>query len=275
MMPEGGDRDAREHQARLDGRVRAPAREDLLQRVVRVGEHRVQEVLEPVGRPMSCRGARECRARPARIEPTARTCRGTIMVAGDSCTWCSTSWPAAEAPAEGHEVEAEHVEGGHGRGHEARWPRPAAVAADLEGRPEDLVLGEEAGEGRDAGDGEAAHEHRPVGAWASCALSPPILRMSCSPDMPWMTRARAEEEQRLEEGVGHQVEDAGGEGAHPAAQEHVAELADRRVGQHALDVVLHEADGGGEERGERADDRDHGERRRARARRGRDERATM
>src|SRR5207244_240682 len=58
-------------------------------------------------------------------------------------------------------VQAEHVEGGHGRHREAHEPDPAAVAADLEGGPQDLVLGEEAREQRHARDGQAAHEHRP------------------------------------------------------------------------------------------------------------------
>jgi hypothetical protein len=35
---------------------------------------------------------------------------------------------------------------------------------------------------------------------------PPILRMSCSSDIAWIT-ARAEEQQRLEEGMREQVED--------------------------------------------------------------------
>ena len=88
-------------------------------------------------------------------------------------------------------------------------------------------------------------------------------------------RARAEEEQRLEERVRHQVEHAGAVRADAAGQQHVAELRDGRVGEHALDVVLHHADGRGEERRQRADDRDHSQARSARDRRSRSSREIM
>ena len=69
--------------------------------------------------------------------------------------------------------------------------------------------------------------------------------------------AGAEEEQRLEEGMRHQVVDAGGERAAADADEHVAELRNRGVGEDLLDIVLRQADGGGEEGGRDADDGDH------------------
>ena len=60
-------------------------------------------------------------------------------------------------------------------------------------------------------------------------------------------RAGAEEQQRLEEGMGEQVEDADRVAADAERHEHVAELRAGRIGDDPLDVVLHEADRGGEE----------------------------
>ncbi len=50
------------------------------------------------------------------------------------------------------------------------------------------------------------------------------------------------------------MEDARGEGPHPESQEHVAKLADGRVRDHALDIVLDQADGGREDCGHASDD---------------------
>ena len=86
---------------------------------------------------------------------------------------------------------------------------------------------------------------------------PPILRMSCSPAMAWITEPGAEEEQRLEEGVGEQVEHPGDVAGGAHRHEHVAQLADRRVGEHPLDVALSDGDGGGEQGSGGADDGDH------------------
>ena len=68
--------------------------------------------------------------------------------------------------------------------------------------------------------------------------------------------AGAEEEQRFEEGVGHQMKYSGAESRHAAGHDHVSDLADGGVGQHALDVGLRDGDGGGIEGRYRADHRD-------------------
>ena len=68
--------------------------------------------------------------------------------------------------------------------------------------------------------------------------------------------AGAEEQERLEESVGQQVEGGRHVGADAQRGEHVAELRDGRVGQHLLDVVLRQRDRGGEQRREGADEGD-------------------
>ena len=68
--------------------------------------------------------------------------------------------------------------------------------------------------------------------------------------------ARAEEQQRLEERVGHQVVDARRKRAAAHAHEHVAELRNGGIGEDLLDIVLRQADGGGEEGRGDADHRD-------------------
>jgi hypothetical protein len=67
--------------------------------------------------------------------------------------------------------------------------------------------------------------------------------------------ARRKEQQAFEERVRHQVEHAGSVGADAEAQEHVAQLRDGGVGENFFDVRLHQADGRGVERGERANQR--------------------
>ena len=73
-------------------------------------------------------------------------------------------------------------------------------------------------------------------------------------------RAGAEEQQRLEEGVGEEVEHRRAIGADAGGEEHVAELRAGRISDHPLDVVLHRADRRGEQGGRGADEGDDGER---------------
>ena len=74
-------------------------------------------------------------------------------------------------------------------------------------------------------------------------------------------RAGAEEQQRLEERMRHQVEDRRRVRRHAERHRHVAELRQRRIRDDALDVVLHDAEERHEERRDRADDRDERQRR--------------
>ena len=69
-------------------------------------------------------------------------------------------------------------------------------------------------------------------------------------------RAGRQKQQGFEERMGHQMENRGRVGADAGAEEHIAELADRRIGEHPLDVVLHEADRRGKERRGAADHAD-------------------
>ena len=71
-------------------------------------------------------------------------------------------------------------------------------------------------------------------------------------------RAGREEQRRLEEAMAEQMDDA--DGVHALAQthgeEHVADLADRRIGEHPFQVVLAEGADAPVKQGDRADD-DH------------------
>jgi len=60
-------------------------------------------------------------------------------------------------------------------------------------------------------------------------------------------RSGTEEEVRLEERVGKEVEDGSDPCAHAEGHDHVAELADRRVREHLLDVVLDERERGADD----------------------------
>ncbi len=82
--------------------------------------------------------------------------------------------------------------------------------------------------GGDAGDGEDAHRHGPEGAGDALAEAAHLAHVLLAGEGV-DDGAGGEEEERLEEGVGEEVEDTGGVGSNSAGEEHVAELRYRRI----------------------------------------------
>ena len=119
---------------------------------------------------------------------------------------------------------------------------------------QNLVLAEEAGETRYAGNRKRSDEERPVRdgqvALESAHVADVLLAVHRVNH-----GARSQEQQRLEERVGIEVEDTCAEGTHAHREEHQAELRDRGIRQDALDVVLDQADRARHQRRQRPDDR--------------------
>ena len=150
---------------------------------------------------------------------------------------------------ESHPESAPHVERGHAGSDYADPVHPRRVTVS---RAENGVLAEVAGGAREAGDRKRrAHQrpHRPRRVFPQTAHMPHVLLAVAGMDYA----ARAEEQQRLEERMRHDVPDAGGERAHANTEEHVSKLRDRRVSVDLLDIGLQEADGRGEDGGGEAD----------------------
>ena len=155
---------------------------------------------------------------------------------------------------EGDEIGPEDVErGAAGRG-QTEQP-DERVAARVRGL-EHHVLREEAGEARHARDGERSDQEGASGdrhlLLQTTHVTDAQLPVQAVHDGP-----RTEEQQGLEEGVGHEVEDSRRKGADADADDHVADLGDRRVREDLLEVLLDERDRRGEQTGHAADQRNH------------------
>ena len=151
--------------------------------------------------------------------------------------------------------QAEHVKRSHQRRRVADIPKET-VGTTLARPclPENCVLREKSGERKNSGNRQRGDEHGAMGdgnAMAQVAHVAHVLLAAHGVDH----RTCAQKEQRFEKRMREDVEDAGGECSHAEREKHVAELRDGRVRQHALDVVLHQADRRGENCGQSADDR--------------------
>ena len=152
-------------------------------------------------------------------------------------------------------------------------PKVAAARETKPGVGQDLVLAPETGPGKDAGQSQRADDESPAGAGHApqqathvhhvvgvellllVAMIVVFMASVVKPMVHTMDhRTRSHEEKRLEEGVGDEVEHARHVGPRSQGSEHVAKLADSRIGQYPFDVVLGQGDGAGKEGGEGTDE---------------------
>jgi hypothetical protein len=120
---------------------------------------------------------------------------------------------------------------------------------------DDGVLRVEAAEERRADQCQCADPHREVGdrhVLAQAAHVAHVLIMVHADD----DRAGRQEQQRLEEGMGHKMENSAIPGPNAQRQKHIADLAHRGIRQNALDVGLHQCGKTGKQQGDRANNSD-------------------
>src|SRR5580692_683544 len=133
--------------------------------------------------------------------------------------------------------KAEHVERRKQRSEKTNEPEGFASRTVLKRGVENGVFRKESCKGEKAGYGQDGCGHGPEcdgHLLAQTAHLAQILLAAKAVD----DGASSQEEQCLEEGMRHEVEDCRGISGDTAAQKHVAELRDGGVGEDAPDVVL-------------------------------------
>ncbi len=146
---------------------------------------------------------------------------------------------APVAAEESDEYQPEDIHGSEEGGYQAEDVHPFFV---VPGGGQYLVLAPEAREG-----GYPRYRQPAYGKGGEC----PGHRLCQPPHAPDVVcargvvdAARAQEEERLEEGVGEQVEHCRGHSPDTQGKHHEPQLTDGGIGQHALDVGHHQAHGG-------------------------------
>src|SRR5215472_16830817 len=150
---------------------------------------------------------------------------------------------------ESEEPESKHVKRCKKGSRLAQYPESYASTRSL---PQDLVLAEKSGQGREAGNGERCHRHRPEGPgnFPPPATHPAHVLLTAD---GVNHRTRRQEQQAFEECMRHEVKNPRGIGRNPTRHEHIAQLGNSRIGENLLDVSLRNTNRGGVQGGECSD----------------------
>src|ERR1044071_3185859 len=124
-----------------------------------------------------------------------------------------------------------------------------------EGMGQDFIFAPETCQWWNARNGDRADQKESIGPWDLRTETAHFSNVLLTRERMNHRSCRKEQE-GFKEGMGHKVKDGSGIGPYSTPENHVAKLAHRRIGQDALDICLQEADGGGKQGGEAADDAD-------------------
>ena len=160
---------------------------------------------------------------------------------------------AARLTEESQENRPEHVECRHARRDNAD---PEEQRMPVMRSDKDRILGKVAGRKGKSGDRQGSAEQGSERDRRLLAQSAHVLKVLFA-TQGVDHRSCAEEQQRFEESVRHDVEDAHRECADTARQEHVAKLRHGGVRVDLFDVVLNQTDGRRHYGRQQTDDRDH------------------
>ena len=123
-------------------------------------------------------------------------------------------------------------------------------------RLQDSVFGIIPGQGPKAGKGQGTNPHQTSGlrhVFINAAHPPHVLFIRHGMN----DRAGSKEQQRLEKSMGEKMENRHRIGTDAQGEKHIAQLAAGRIGDHPLDIILHQTHGCRKEGGGAADDGDH------------------
>src|SRR5258708_37909823 len=139
--------------------------------------------------------------------------------------------------------QTKHVKGRHQRGGVADIPENAIGAALARpGFPENRIFRKESGEGEDARNRKRRNEHGAVSDGNTVAKVSHVAHVLLAAHGV-NDGAGAQEEQRFEEGMSKDVEDAGREGSNAKREKHVSKLRDAEVCEDAITLVWEERNG--------------------------------